>query len=335
MNTAEVVAHLAQAEAPRLRAVTDPAELAALAEAGHALPYVTVARDATTGGRVATGHGHIGHDNEPRMAFLTAWLQERVLPFVDPGVNVNGAYRVELHDSYSYLPDRRAHHNALTFARPCGSPDRVALLPDPYLMADYGGMLSGPDAVDDVPWAAKRPTMFFAGTTTGDRDAARNARVRACVWSLSRPDIARFHITHVAQMTLVDALARAPRLAEVLRPRVSHREHFDHRYQVNIVGNTACWSRVPMVMASGSLLLQLEHADMMWYYPMLKEGTHFRLARDLDALPALHRACEAAPLDCQRIARNANEFVSSVLTSAMAAMYTVRLLESASHAGRA
>jgi hypothetical protein len=313
-------------------------ELRALHEAGCTLPWVLIGR-APTGERVATGVAYEGHENAARMPFLCDFLTQRVLPFVDQDVNVNGAYRVELHDSYSYLTPRPAgtYRDALTFARPGGVMDRMALLPDPYMMSDYGGMMG---VRDTVPWEAKAPTLFFAGTTTGHRDPARNERIRACVWSLAHRDAARFNITHVAQMRTEDAVAAVPRFPEVLAPHVPHTDHFRHRYQVNIVGNTACWSRLPMIMGSGSLLVHMAHADTMWYYPMLQEGVHFLRvdgvgAGGLDALLPLRERCEADPEGCKRIVANANQFQAAVLNDVNAALYTAHLLEAVAHWGRA
>ena len=330
MRSTEVITHAAHAEARRLRPVHDDAELAALAEAGRALPTIRVFRNAE--GRLdAEGRGHEGHDNAGRMPFVCDFLKERVLPLIDPEVDVRGAYRIELHDAYSYLPSRRPHVNALSFGRPKGGAESVALLPDPYQMADYGGLLSVRDAA--VPWTSKAPVLFFAGTTTGDRDPTKNERIRACVWSLAHHDSARFYITNVAQMTLQDAVGRVPDLRAALRPAVPVADHFAFKYQVNIAGNTACWSRVPMIMASRCLMLELPQRDATWYSHLLSDGVHYVAADGLDDLLKKRAFCMANDAWCEQLTVNANRFVRSYLGSAQAAAYTAQLLEAAASAG--
>lgn len=342
MDAATATEYIAQGEARRgLRPLTDEAELGALAEAGRALPVLRIQRDAATGRLHASGHGHQGHDNEGRMPFLLDFFNARVLPYVDPAVDVRGAWRVELHDSHSYLPraaaDPAAYHNAMVFARPRRRWPRVAsLLPDPYQMGGYGGLLDLA-AKDNVAWEAKKPVLFFAGTTTGDRDPARNERIAACRWALQQPrHVADFRITNVAQMTLEDCRRAVPGFDGLLHPPVPPQEHFPFRYQVNLAGNTACWSRVPMVMASKSLLVHLRtHDDILWYYPLLREDVHYAAVGDLHAMPAKRQWLEANPQWCKRVVEDANRFVTQHLTPLNAAQYTIRLLEDAADAGRA
>ena len=208
------------------------------------------------------------------------------------------------------------------------------LLPDPFHMGGFGGMLSVPDR---VPWASKRPTLFFAGTTTGDTDPGRNERVEACLWSLSKPrEVVDFRITRVAQMSMELARARVPDFDRLLHPPVQHEEHFGYRYQVNIAGNTACWSRVPMVLASGCLLVHLStHQDVTWYYPFLRQGEHYVGAASIGALPAVREWCLQNDAACQAMVARSNRFASDYLSSLHAALYTVNLLESASERSRA
>ena len=328
MDATDVLAHLAQAEARRLRPVRDPDELLSYAVQ---LPCINVASHPVTGRLVATGADYESHENAGRMPFLCDFLNRRVLPMVDPAVDVRGAYRIELHDSYSYLPQAARYTNALGFARPRGARESVALMPDPFHISDFGGLLT-PSRQDDVAWEAKEPLLFFAGTTTGDRDPAKNERIRACVWSLGRRDVARFQITSIAQMSSDAALAAVPLLRAALHPPVPPADHFRFRYQVNIAGNTACWSRVPMIMASRCLMLQLRQPDVMWYYPALAEGTHFVGATDFEDLLRARKRCETEPERCKHVVANANRFVEDFLGPTQAAAYMVQLLEAAAFA---
>ncbi len=326
MDTPGAISYLAAAEARNVWALRD--DEAAVA----GLPYVRVRREG--GGRGApryavAGHGHAGHDNAPRMEFLCDWLSRRVLPLVDPACDVSGCYRWELHDAISYLPRRREpgrYYNALTFGRADDDREtRVALAPDCYHIMGFGGAT---EVRDPIPLAAKASQLFFAGTTTGDRDPRRNVRIQACLWARRRaPDVARFTITSIAQMDPAAALAAVPELRACLGPHVPLPEHHRYRYQVNLVGNTACWSRVPMVMASNSLLLHVRHPDMLWYYPLLREGTHYLGAEALGELLPLRQRCDADLARCQGIVADAQRFVADHLRPRHADAYMAQLME--------
>jgi len=347
MDLPGAVEYLARAEALRVRPITDEAELDELdAAVGRGVPVFDVRRDAR--GRLAAS-GRLRcerHDNADRLPFMVEWLNRCVLPLVEGGGgggDVTGAWRLELHDSYSYLPERAGYREVLSFGRaPDAAERRVALLPDPYHIGDFGGLLAqARRGVRAVPWASRAPSLFFAGTTTGDRDPARNERIRACVWSLGlgRPEVARMHITNVAQMSLADVeRAWGPQRARgVLHAPVGVEEHWRHRFQVNIVGNTACWSRVPMVMSSGSLLVHVRHADAAWYYPLLREREHYVAADSVDG-EALLRArdfCVANDAECERIAASAAALAARLFEPSTAAAYAAVLLQEAGAAGRA
>jgi hypothetical protein len=336
MDTGQAIENIARAEARRVRPITDPDELREL-EARHGRPLSAIEvrrRPACDGGvrfEAIARDRDPGHENAPRLPFLTNFINVRVLPLIDPAADVTGVWRVELHDSYSYLPDRERYEEVLTFGRaPDARERRVALIPDPFHMGDFGGLLASASA-DAVPWAAKEPLLFFAGTTTGDRDPARNDRIRACVWSLDHRDVAHMHITKVAQMQ-PDAIVRAhPRVAETLRAPFSVEAHFKYRYQVNLAGNTACWSRLPMIMSTRSVMVHARDpcGDAMWYYPLLREGQHYvgaDSAAGEDLLRA-HAFCRAHDRQCKAMVDEANALARELFHPGAAASYLATLLE--------
>jgi hypothetical protein len=295
----------------------------------HTLPYIQVEKNGRSGAYSVSGHAFSGHDNELRMPFLCEFLSQRVIPLIDPQVNVSGLYRIELHDSYSYLPmdthPRSMYDNCMVFSRNRNARENSALIPDPFHMSGFGGMLNH---CDTVPWKQKESKLFFAGTTTGDCDPLRNERVRACVWSLSHKNVCDFRLTKVAQMTPERLFRVVPEARALVKPYVLPRDHFRYRYQVNIVGNTACWSRLPMIMNSSCVMLNLRNDEIMWYYPLIMSGTHFVEAEDLGDLLNLRKRLDTAPEECGRITTNANAFVRDFLSSpATAATYMANLLE--------
>jgi hypothetical protein len=346
MDTSTAIAHLARAEARRVRPVRDdPAAIDRTldeldAPLGRRLPAFTIER---CGGKqsiraVPLSNRSPTHDNAPRLEHLCGFLNRSVLPLVDPEARLSGTFRIELHDAYSYLPDRHLYSNVLTFGRAVDALERnVALFPDPYHMDAFGGG-SGVVArasADPVKWQDKEPLLFFAGTTTGDRRASANARLRACAWGATRPDMARMLITNVAQMPLGDVVAAygsETASAFLRREPAPVEEHFGYRYVANIVGNTACWSRLPMIMSSQSLMVHVRHADAMWYYPLLREGRHYVAADSVDG-PDLERAvhfCRSYDRQCRAMVAEANLVAHELFsTPAPAASYAAELLTEA------
>lgn len=352
MDLATAATYIARSEARRIRPLRSVEDLdeqdEAAFEGRRRLPAFRVDYSTDPGrGRqlVATplSGRDPGHDNAPRLSQVCDYLTSSVLPLVEPGcaAGVRGHYRIELHDSYTYLPDRHAYDNVFSFGRDVDACERnVALLPDPYHMDNFGGgRLVSAASADPVRWQDKDPVMLFAGTTTGDRDPSRNARLRACAWAAGeRSGSARMHITSVAQMSLADIQACYPQqvLASVFRPPVPLEEHFRHRWVANIVGNTACWSRVPMIMSSGSLMVHVRHKDATWYYPLLREGRHYAAAQSVEP-EDLQRAlsfCHSYDRQCKQMVSEANALARDLFGStAVINTYACELLQECAHLG--
>ena len=334
MDTAEAVRYLAQAEARRFRPLADEDELRELdARIGRPIPAFRVSRPDSSGKRFAVDlKRDLGHDNVGRMAYWTYFLNHCVLPLVDPAADVSGVYPIELHDSYTYLKGREGYRDVLSFGRAKDALERrVALVPDPYHVSGFGGEIDAA-TLDPVPWGKKEPKLFFAGTTTGDRDPARNARIRACMWSADHRDVSTLVITKVAQMSLDDVLKAHPRFMEATHGYVPLDAHFGYRYQVNIAGNTAAWARLPVMMSSRCLVVharQRASDDVMWYYPLLREGTHF-VAADTAEGPDLAKAlafCKAYDSQCRSMVDNANALARDLFHPGTAAAYMAAFLE--------
>jgi hypothetical protein len=338
MDTPTAISTIARNEARRIRPLLycDDRTLDELdADIGRRLPAFTIEKQGI-GNRtrlvaVPLSHRDPKHDNAPRLEHLCSFLNRSVLPIVDPEAGLRGTFRVELHDSYSYLKNCHKYSNVFSFGRGIDASERhVALLPDPYHMDSFGGLVDRASQ-DPIPWSSKQPKLFFAGTTTGSRDAAMNERLRACAWGTTRPDLADIHVTHVAQMSM-DSISAAwsPGLAHsMMGPYAPLEKHFEYRYILNIVGNTACWSRVPMIMSTKSLMVHVRHSDATWYYPLLREDRHYVASESTNG-PDIERAlrfCRSYDRLCKDIVKEANVLARHLFsTSAPAASYAAELL---------
>lgn len=323
------VLKIAAREALRTRKFRD-AEDEATDRQDNGRPNVPLLHVTRTGwgsgaGWKVTSSGEEGHPNEPRMSFLRDWIGDTVLDSSLQG-DVGGTYRIELHDSFSYLPRAHEYRDVLSFGRGMSSTAQVALFPDPYQASAFGGMHGMLGPKDTRSWSSKRPTIIFAGSSTGDVEADKNARIRACIWAMKHRDVTDFRITALVQMGPHDACMRVPLLQHVIAPHVPVETHFNHRFIANIVGNTACWSRVPMVLRSNSLLFHLCHDDVTWYQTELHKGEHYIECNSHEELLVQRLKCQANEEGCIHMAAQANKFYSRFLTVNAAATYARELL---------
>lgn len=289
------------------------------------VPTIHVQRRNATSECIVTSSGESGHPNEGRMGFIKQWLQSKVLtPNGECEGNPTGTYRIELHDSTTYLPRAPEYQNVLSFGRSVNSVSTVAMFPDPYQAANYSGL--GIDVVDDIPWRSKRPTVLFAGSTTGSLNYALNVRIRACRWSLDHPIETDFRISSIVQMNPFDVVRQQSRMKDMLAPHISVEMHHAYKFIANIVGNTACWSRLPMVFRSQSMLFHLSHDDMTWYYPILRPGKHYVECATQQDFLTHRRECLADETGCQIVVDEARKFSNAYLNQNAAETYTRHLL---------
>ncbi|PNH12567.1 hypothetical protein TSOC_000537 [Tetrabaena socialis] len=325
MNNLETIQYLAQAEAKHFAPLRNDMHTN-LMEDG--VPHLLVQKVNQT--YEVQMQGHHGHDNEGRAPLICSFVKMNVLAHLDPAIDASGVYPIELHDSYSYLaPDSPAHRakyrGALTFSKPIGHGHTI-LFPDPYQITGYGGMLG---VTDPLEFDKKQDIVLFAGTTTGDRAPLRNERIKACLWAMDKRPRYQFYITNIAQMTINDMRngISDPDLQSILHSPIQHADHFQCKYIFNIKGNTCCWSRVPMIMNSNSLMLNLRHSDATWYYPLLQDNHHFVSVPTIESLPSIVQQCASTPLRSKQIVANANQFVKNFCGQVHASYYAKCLFE--------
>ena len=316
MNHIDVICMLAQHEAKRAGGV--------LAESAS-FPQIQIRRD---GNRYAVnGVNHAGHDNEDRMDVVCRYIRERVLPNVDSATNVSGTYKIELHDTMQPTDKNEGSLGSFCFSRSRHERGDYPLIPDEFQMRDYSGLLS--DYSDPLSWDRKQPKALFCGTTTGDRNPAKNERLQACDWAARHGrGYSDFRITKVAQMRREDVVAAYPDTHDKFSaPHVPIEKHYEYRYLVNIAGNTCSWNRVPLIMNSRSLMLHTYHPDMTWYYLAMREGEHYVSTKVGEGLAGTMQFYESNPQEAQLITRNANRFVKQFMGAPSAILYMTMLLE--------
>lgn len=269
------------------------------------------------------GYNYEKHDNAPRMDYVIYWLQKTVLPNVDEG-DYSGFYNIQLHDNYSYLCDGKNYKDVLCFGK-LKSDKGPVQLPDCYFMGDWGGKYK--NFKDTRVFEQKASKIVFAGTTTGSRDPLKNERIDVCLWAYSQSklrDICDFHITNIAQIEPQRIFREVPDFKFIYRQPVPMEKQMEYKYQLVIDGNTCRW--YPDSYFTNSLSFNWSSHDMLWYYPLLCDGTHY-VGVNKETLMNKFQYYEANPQEAKLIIKNANKLVREVLTPQMCTFYAKRLFE--------
>lgn len=316
MNITDTIYYLAESNAQKW------APRKSVEDIEKGVPYVHIQKNAV-GKWTVTGHGHQGHDNEPRMDLYCDYFQNWVLPNVK--ANVSGYYNIELHDSYVYLNrDDVEYSNVMTFAKSQNDHGPI-LIPDPYMVCNWGDRCRS--LHDKYTWEQKADKVCFYGTTTGSRDPAKNARIDWCLWAASRRPRYDFAITHVAQMNAHDII-RSIGLKEwqgIYRDKpVSMDEQMACKYLFLPDGNTCKFDVWPYF--TKSLCLKDTSNDMLWYYPMLQDQHHFVEVKK-DTIDQTVTYYIENPHEAQRITVNANHLADALFQPMSHILYTTALFE--------
>jgi hypothetical protein len=250
-----------------------------------------------------------------------------VLPNVSDECDVTGLYPIELHDTYVYLQDKpkRLYDNAFVFSKSMG--DRApCLVPDPFLISNYGGKLQ---LKDPLSFDKKERKIAFCGGTTGNVDPKSNTRLRVCRWGITQKSFTNFGITNVVQMREEAVRCAYPEFDLMKTPFMTQDEQYKYKYLLSIDGNTACWDRLMWIANSQSLPFKYTSDQILWYYPIFLEDQHY-IGVDMNSMQNKFMYYEQNPNHANWIIRNANHFVNNYANANAATMYMGRLMEAVS-----
>lgn len=300
----ENVAELARIQGRRLKSVSCD-------EVNKHMPYFTLERNSDRAYK-ARAFNYRNHPNADRMGFLTCYLQQHVCPYVVG--DMSGLFQIELHDVYD--KDKYDTTNTLVWSK-YREDEHVILMPDIYHLIDFCGKLK---TADLITYENKKDKMCFFGSSTGSTDLRKNERVIGCTWGSSHADVADFFITRKVQM---DENTIIP--GRIMCPPVAQSKILDYKFCCNIEGNTNCWDRVPVIMASNSLLFQMPSEFMSFYEPLIHTGivniNHY------DQLPEQMMYYVQNTREAQRMIMDANEFARTYLQAEVAQHYMVNLFQ--------
>ena len=267
-----------------------------------------------------TSYGYTLHDNAPRMQLWESYLKTYIFPNINPTVDISGYYNIELHDSYTYLNNGKDYKNVLCFSK-FKNDTAPILIPDPYMICNYGGMN---DINDDLDWSKKKNKVVFCGTTTGNQDPSKNERLKLCQWSLSNRNWCDFYITKVAQMQNKDVHAKIPEFFEFYRDPLSIQEQLQYKYHLAVDGNTCRFDT--WYYKANNVVLKYDSKEMLWYYPLLQNEVHY-FDVNKDNMKSKIEFLNNNPQNAYCTIYNAKKLSQMLYRPIVHQMYTIHLFE--------
>jgi hypothetical protein len=287
------------------------------------LPYFEIKKN-DVGRYGFKGFNYELHDNAPRMQLWEQYLTNAILPNIDPSVDVSGYYNIQLHDSYTYLNDKKRYKDVLVFSKFKADKDPV-MIPDPYMICNWGNMLNGIN--DTTSWEDKKEKVIFCGTTTGSRDPLKNERINLCLWAKDKRDWIDSYITKVAQ---IDPLAiqksiGGPVFQSITKQHVSLDEQMKYRYHLAVDGNTCKFD--VWYYATNNVVMKYASKEMLWYFPLLQNDIHY-VDVTKENMKAKFDFFNNNRDHAMMMIYNARKFAQTMFRPIIHQMYTINLFES-------
>jgi hypothetical protein len=319
MNFSDNIEYLAQSNSGTCRPKREE-------EIDKRLPYFSLKKNETTGnGYTITAYNFDKHDNAPRMPYVLCYLRDKVFPFVKS--DLSGYYNIQLHDTYTYLNDGIDYKDVLCFGKLKDEKGPVQM-PDCYFLGNWGGKYESMKVnreYDTINWTDKMNKIVFAGTTTGSREPKMNERINTCLWARDKGmSMCDFYITSIAQIEPKRILEEVPDFKYIYRPPIPLHEQLKYRYQLVIDGNTCRWN--PDVYFTNTLAFHWPSRDMLWYFPLLREGFEF-VSVDRDSLINKFTYYENNQREAEYAINNAKMMANKLFNEDVCQKYTISLFE--------
>lgn len=233
-------------------------------------------------------------------------------------VNVCGTVKLDisLHDYVGYQSNSKEWpHSILGFSTHLDDKHNI-LIPDLYAMQDYKGSIQKDECT------SKMNKLLFIGSTTGKASVQENQRIQLCLYAYGKEWIEAY-ISSVVNFN-------PGNIAHVIRQPMTIPEQLKYQHIVVVDGNTACWDRLPWVLASKSVCWKMEATGQCWYYPFLKPWVHY-IPFTLENLEETwNRVKDDTGLHMTLI-QNANRFFETYLTRQAHGLYLHTLLTEIYH----
>jgi len=257
--------------------------------------------------------GVIGTENagftETNRAIIGAFLQQVKMP--------DRLIDISLHDYVGpQMNTSEWPHSILSFSK-LTSDTHNLLIPDLYAMQDYKGAL---ERKDTVPMKDKANKLLFIGVSSGKATLEENRRVALCRQAKGK-DWIEAYLSGIVNFSP----RAATYLQKFLHAPMTQEEQYGYRHIMVIDGNTACWDRLPWVLASQCVCWKEESTHECWYYEFLKPWVHY-VPFTRETLEDTWRIVKNDLALQERVVRAANAFVEDFLRRDRHVLYMQTLM---------
>lgn len=242
--------------------------------------------------------------------------QTQVLQFINESCKlldkcINITINIGLHDTY---------HSNLGIMIFAGNKNTENIfIPDTYAMNNYNNILQK----DTICFENKKNKAIFIGSSTGDSNPKYNERLNLCNKYINSTQI-NCYIHNFCQINMDLLKNEYPNYQLFSSNGISIKEQLEYKYIINIDGNTTSWDRIPWIFNSNSLCLKKKSNQISWYYDFMLKDEHY-IEFDDDSL--IETIINTIPInECQRIIKNANQFVNDYLKNTSHKIYMAKLL---------
>ena len=316
----ETLAQQAQAQAEVGRRDGEIVALATERARRYVAPSARIAeRDQVNYHAILQGSHFIGHitgktENvafvETNRAIIGAFLRQIKMPPLH--------FDLSLHDYVGpQMNTPEWPHSILCFSK-SKSDIHNLLIPDLYAMQDYKGALQKKDT---VPMRSKVNKLLFIGVSSGKALFETNRRVALCNYAKGK-DWIEAYLSGIVNFS--DRAATY--LQKFLHAPMTQEEQYGYRHIMVIDGNTACWDRLPWVLASQCVCWKEESVDECWYYEFLKPWVHY-VPFTRETLEDTWKKVKNDVALQERIVRAANAFVEDFLRRERHVLYLQTLVD--------
>ncbi len=214
------------------------------------------------------------------------------------------AAAADMSDGYDVQPGELAF---------CSNRDDAILVPDP-LFVNSDGYAEFRRAALSLPWAQRRDTVLWRGTSTGAGqvttetmaadDRRLRPRVRMCLMLRAVPGTD----VKIRKTEFVSAVER-PRLARsgVVGNKIPQSNWGRYKFALDIDGHSNAWSNffVRLLLGCCVIKVQSEHGFRQWYYDRLTPWRHY-VPVDADLTDLIEKIawCRGHDAECAAIAAN-------------------------------
>jgi len=235
-----------------------------------------------------------------------------------------------LYPTQAMLPRLRAHLENVPFLR-CDwndrYPDSLQTIPIPDFHIQQPSYAEAfvrmTTAQEQYPFEKRQRKVFWRGSLSGPQYVTQEnvhsfPRYKLLEIARSAPAMIDAQLTNYDDIATRDPdgtiRAHLEERFGGLSPYVPEPEFMAHKYLISADGAVAAWRRVPVILASGSVLL-LQHEWKQFFYPGLRPWEHYiPIRKDFSDLKEKHEWLENHPAEAKAIASAGHAFAMRFLT---------------------